>query len=162
MTVPSHSSFRRKKTRALGIPTIDLSLLPLDRSKLSELLVKASEEFGFFTVVNHGISSDIISRMEREGLDFFAKPASEKQKAGPPSPFGYGCKTIGFNGDKGELEYILMEANPVSVNQRSKTINSHHPEHFRYTSTTILLYVQINPPHFFFSWLVYFSLGNNS
>ena len=127
MTVPSHSPFRRKKTRALGIPTIDLSL---ERSKLPELIVKACEEFGFFKVVNHGVPDHITARMEREGLDFFAKPASAKQKAGSPGPFGYGCKNIGFNGDKGELEYILMETNPLSVCQRAKTI-SDDPKEFR-------------------------------
>ncbi|XP_022890494.1 gibberellin 2-beta-dioxygenase 2-like [Olea europaea var. sylvestris] len=135
MVVPSASPFRGKKARALGIPVIDLSL---DRSQQSEQIVKASEEYGFFKVVNHGVSKDIISRVEREGLEFFSKPAFEKQRAGPPTPFGYGCKNIGFNGDKGELEYILLEANPQSISERSKAI-SDNPNNF---SCTVNDYVQ--------------------
>ncbi|KAL8509598.1 hypothetical protein ACS0TY_016720 [Phlomoides rotata] len=121
MVVPSHAPPRSKKTRSSGVPVIDLSL---ERSKLCELIVKACEEFGYFQVENHGVSRDIISRVEREGHDFFSKSACQKQRAGPPSPFGYGCKNIGCNDDKGDLEYLLLEANSHSVNERSKTISS--------------------------------------
>ncbi|PIN15554.1 Iron/ascorbate family oxidoreductase [Handroanthus impetiginosus] len=121
MVVPSPAPLRTKKTRALGIPVIDLSL---ERSKLCELIIKACKEFGFFQVENHGISREIISRVENEGQDFFSKPACEKQRAGPPTPFGYGCKNIGFNGDKGELEYILLEANSRSISERSNLISA--------------------------------------
>lgn len=111
---------RGKKTRAIGIPIIDLSL---DRSTLSDSVVKACEEYGFFKVVNHGIPNEIISRMENEGLDFFKKPATEKQKAGPPTPFGYGLKNIGTHGDMGELEYLLLQANPEAISERSRAIS---------------------------------------
>ncbi|KAL7151034.1 hypothetical protein ABFS83_04G004400 [Erythranthe nasuta] len=122
VVVPSSGALRSKKPRAaVGVPVIDLSL---ERSKLCESITKACEEFGFFQVENHGISSDIISRVEMEGHDFFSKPACHKQRAGPPSPFGYGCKNIGFNGDKGDLEYLLMEANPHSIAERSKSIST--------------------------------------
>ncbi|KAL0389746.1 UNVERIFIED_CONTAM: Gibberellin 2-beta-dioxygenase 2 [Sesamum calycinum] len=120
MVVASPAPLRTKKARPAGIPVIDLSL---ERSKLCELLVKACEEFGVFQVENHGVSREIISRLEREGQEFFSKPACQKQRAGPAAPFGYGCKNIGFNGDKGELEYIILEANPHSVSERSKSIS---------------------------------------
>ncbi|XAR61445.1 Gibberellin 2-beta-dioxygenase [Bertholletia excelsa] len=126
MVLPSPNSLRTKKTRAVGIPIIDLSL---DRSILSEKVVQACEEYGFFKVVNHGVPRDIIARMEKEGSDFFAKSTSEKQQAGPASPFGYGSKNIGFNGDRGDLEYLLLQTDPQSISARSKTI-SRNPANF--------------------------------
>ncbi|MED6168580.1 Gibberellin 2-beta-dioxygenase 2 [Stylosanthes scabra] len=111
----------------MGIPTIDLSME--NRSELSEKVVKACEEFGIFKVVNHKVPTEVVSRMEEEGAEFFAKSSMEKQKAGPPNPFGYGCKNIGNNGDVGELEYLLLHTNPLFISQTSKTI-SNHPNKF--------------------------------
>ncbi|GMQ00432.1 hypothetical protein CsSME_00047527 [Camellia sinensis var. sinensis] len=107
MVVSSPTPFRTKKARAVGIPIIDLSL---ERSVSFEKIVQACQDYGFFKVVNHGVPMEIIARMEKEGSDFFAKPASEKQQqAGDlPSPFGYGCKNIGFNGDVGKDKGILV------------------------------------------------------
>ncbi|XP_031274140.1 gibberellin 2-beta-dioxygenase 2-like [Pistacia vera] len=121
MVVPSPSPMRTKKTRAVGIPTIDLSL---SKPKLLELIVKACEEYGFFKVTNHGVPKEVISRLEEEGTDFFAKPAVEKQRAGPARPFGYGSKNIGLNGDSGELEYLLLHTNPFSIAERSRAISN--------------------------------------
>ncbi|KAL7199109.1 hypothetical protein ACSBR2_021397 [Camellia fascicularis] len=129
MVVPSPTPFRTKKARAVGIPIIDLSL---ERSVLSEKIVQACQDYGFFKVVNHGVPMEIIARMENEGSDFFAKPASVKQQqeGGLPSPFGYGCKNIGFNGDVGELEYLLLHTNHLSISDISKAISSINPTKF--------------------------------
>lgn len=128
MVVPSPTSMiRTKKTKAVGIPTIDLSM---ERSELSELVVKACEEYGFFKVVNHGVPKEVISRLENEGTEFFSKTSSEKLQAGTSTPFGYGCKNIGPNGDKGDLEYLLLHTNPNSISERSKTIAKDHPIKF--------------------------------
>ncbi|KAJ4829252.1 Gibberellin 2-beta-dioxygenase 2 [Turnera subulata] len=121
MVVPSPTPLRTKKTKALGIPTIDLSL---DRSSVSELIVKACEDYGFFRVINHGVEKKVTARLEEEGVEFFAKPATEKQRAGPAAPFGYGCKSIGCKGDMGEIEYLLLHTNALSITERSKTISN--------------------------------------
>ncbi|KAJ8748648.1 hypothetical protein K2173_008093 [Erythroxylum novogranatense] len=121
MVMPSPTPVRTRKTKAVGIPAVDLSL---NRSLVIELIVKACEDYGFFKVTNHGINKEVAARLEGEAAEFFAKPANEKQRAGPANPFGYDCKNIGPNGDTGELEYLLLQANPLHISERSETISS--------------------------------------
>lgn len=87
------------------IPVIDMS-----DPESKHALVKACEDFGFFKVINHGVSAELVSVLEHETVEFFSLPKSEKnQVAG--YPFGYGNNKIGPNGDVGWVEYLLMNAN---------------------------------------------------
>ncbi|XP_058209672.1 gibberellin 2-beta-dioxygenase 2-like [Rhododendron vialii] len=127
MVVATQVPTQSEKVKEMELPIIDLSI---ERSKVSSLIVKACEEFGFFKVINHCVPEFVIKTMEAESWGFFAKPGSEKQRAGPANPYGYGSKSIGFNGDVGEVEYLLLSTNFQSISQRSKTI-SNDPIKFR-------------------------------
>lgn len=110
-----------------AVPLIDLS-----QPDSKHLLVKACEEFGFFKVVNHGVPTEFIARLESEAVKFFSSPLSHKEKAGPPDPFGYGNKRIGPNGDIGWVEYILLStSNPEFDYDRLSSVVGLSPEEFR-------------------------------
>nr|ACY01189.1 gibberellin 2-oxidase [Petunia x hybrida] len=109
-----------------GVPLIDLS-----KPDSKNLIVKACEEFGFFKVINHGVSTEFISKLESEAIKFFSSPLSEKEKAGPADPFGYGNKTIGHNGDVGLVEYILLSTNTEFNYQKFASILGVNPETIR-------------------------------
>lgn len=115
---------------------IDLSDLPVvdlsgKRNKVRKLMVKACEEFGFFKVINHGVPKEIIHNVEKKSKEFFSLSVAEKQKAGPPNPLGYGSKKIGFNGDTGDLEYLLFHADHSSIHERVRNISGQDSIKFR-------------------------------
>ncbi|KAK3018613.1 hypothetical protein RJ639_004945 [Escallonia herrerae] len=127
MVVATPNPIRSEKMRNIELPIIDLSA---ERPEVSGLIVRACQEFGFFKVINHGVSQDVIARMESQSFEFFAKPVPEKQLAGPANPHGYGSKNIGFNGDVGEVEYLLLSTNSASISQMSNVISPHDPTLF--------------------------------
>ncbi|KAL4366361.1 hypothetical protein GQ457_05G035670 [Hibiscus cannabinus] len=94
-------------------------------------MVKACEEYGFFKVVNHRVPMEFITRLESEARGFFNLSQSEKDKAGPPDPFGYGSKRIGSNGDVGWIEYLLLNTNPQVLSLKTLTVFQENPEIFR-------------------------------
>ena len=109
-----------------GVPLIDLSA-----PDAKHLIVKACEELGFFKVVNHGVPMEFISTLESESTKFFSLPLSEKQRAGPPSPFGYGNKQIGRNGDVGWVEYLLLNTHLESNSDGFLSIFGQDPQKLR-------------------------------
>ncbi|KAE8703395.1 Gibberellin 2-beta-dioxygenase 2 [Hibiscus syriacus] len=134
MVVASPNPSRAEKPEAIELPVINLSA---ERTEVAKLITKACEEYGFFMVINHGVSEETIAAMEEEGLNFFTRPDVEKQRAGPAVPYGYGRKNIGFNGDIGEVEYLLLHTNPLSISQSSITISG-DPQKFCPQILTIL------------------------
>jgi gibberellin 2-oxidase len=142
MVVPSTTTPARQDTVALllpppspgggAIPTVDMSA-PRGRVALSQQVAQACAEQGFFRAVNHGVPpAGPAARLDAATSAFFSLAAHEKQRAGPPNPLGYGCRSIGFNGDFGELEYLLLNANPAAVAHRATSIDTNDPSRFRY------------------------------
>ncbi|GMH01487.1 hypothetical protein Nepgr_003326 [Nepenthes gracilis] len=115
------------------VPIIDLA-----SPDAKSLVVKACQEFGFFKVVNHGVPTNFISKLEGEAINFFNLTQSDKAKAGTPSPYGYGIKAIGPNGDIGWVEYLLLSANPQFISQISRSIFPEHPETFSCAITSYI------------------------
>lgn len=66
-------------TPSKTIPVVDLS--DPDKALVSSMVVKASEEWGIFHVVNHGISMDLIRRLKEVGTQFFELPETEKLRS---------------------------------------------------------------------------------
>ncbi|KAK6150034.1 hypothetical protein DH2020_017559 [Rehmannia glutinosa] len=98
-----------------GIPIVDLS-----DTNAKKHIVKACQDFGFFKVINHGVSMEFLTRLETEAVKFFKSPQQEKEKSGPPNPFGYGNKNIGPNGDVGWVEYLLFSTNPEFLSNNAR------------------------------------------
>ncbi|XP_027335239.1 gibberellin 2-beta-dioxygenase-like [Abrus precatorius] len=109
-----------------GVPVVDLS-----DPDAKTLIVKACKEFGFFKLINHGVPFEFMTNLEKQALSFFEKPQPEKDRAGPPDPFGYGSKRIGPNGDVGWVEYLLLNTNPDVISPKSLFIFRENPENFR-------------------------------
>ena len=71
---------------ARAVPTIDM----LDPRAVKGI-ADACSEWGFFQVVNHGISDDLVTAMWQESTAFFAQPADTKEAAlrTRHNPWGY-------------------------------------------------------------------------
>ena len=85
--------------------------------------IRSCDEFGFFKVINHGISNEIIEKVKEEGFNLFGKPIFTKQQAGLGNPLGYRHVNIGSREDMGEFEYLLLNAHPYYIAEKSITIS---------------------------------------
>ncbi|OAE18694.1 hypothetical protein AXG93_4448s1290 [Marchantia polymorpha subsp. ruderalis] len=64
-----------------GVPVIDLAdIQGPGLERICEQIAKASEEWGFFHIVNHGVDLDLIRRTQKAYIDFFHLPTQEKRK----------------------------------------------------------------------------------
>ncbi|XP_010444265.1 PREDICTED: flavonol synthase 3-like [Camelina sativa] len=71
-----------QENASLDIPVIDLS--NQDEELVARAVVKASEEWGIFQVVNHGIPPELIRRLQEVGKKFFELPEAEKEAVSKP------------------------------------------------------------------------------
>ncbi|PHU17319.1 Gibberellin 2-beta-dioxygenase 8 [Capsicum chinense] len=71
---------------ALELPLIDLNGLKSEdereKTRCEDAIAKASSEWGFFQVVNHGVSLELLRKMSREQMKLFKAPFEIKATAG--------------------------------------------------------------------------------
>ncbi|XP_057846272.1 oxoglutarate-dependent flavonoid 7-O-demethylase 1 [Cryptomeria japonica] len=66
-----------------SIPVIDLAA---HHSEIVTQVAKASEVWGFFQVINHGIDLSLLERIKRVSQEFFGLPLEEKRRQCPVRP----------------------------------------------------------------------------
>nr|UJP17039.1 flavonol synthase FLS [Chrysanthemum x morifolium] len=101
----------------LEVPVIDLS--QTDNESLVALISKASKDWGIFQVVNHGIPSELISKLQNVGKEFFELPQEEKEVIAKPDGYkgveGYGTKLQKeVQGKKGWVDHLFHIVWPPS------------------------------------------------
>ncbi|XP_041028794.1 protein SRG1-like isoform X2 [Juglans microcarpa x Juglans regia] len=75
-------SFLSSESSLPSVPVIDLERLVVEYSSSSELerLHSACKDWGFFQVVNHGVSTSLLEEFRTEIENFFKLPYEEKKK----------------------------------------------------------------------------------
>ncbi|RDX67880.1 Hyoscyamine 6-dioxygenase, partial [Mucuna pruriens] len=79
------------------IPLIDLQ--GQDQHDIIRNIIKSSEEYGFFQVINHGVPKEVMDNALRIFKEFHAMPASEKISESSKDPNG-SCKLYTSSGRK--------------------------------------------------------------
>ncbi|KAJ1384394.1 Oxoglutarate/iron-dependent dioxygenase [Sesbania bispinosa] len=106
----------------LDVPIIDFS--NPDEGKVLREIMEASRDWGMFQIVNHEISTDVISKLQSVGKEFFELPQEEKEVYAKPlgsdSVEGYGTKLQKeVNGKKGWVDHLFhIIWPPSSINYR--------------------------------------------
>lgn len=117
----------------LEIPIIDLSgLFDERRRKTMDEISDACREWGFFQVINHGISAELLIAVREVSRAFFSLPLEEKQKLAndPRTYVGYGSR-IGVQ--KGAIldwgDYCFHHFLPVCIREEHRWPSK--PEEYR-------------------------------
>ncbi|KAJ3682031.1 hypothetical protein LUZ60_014604 [Juncus effusus] len=97
-----------------NIPTIDLSSpTPLIISQIND----ACESYGFFQVINHGVSEEMLGRVMDVGLAFFRLPPEEKAKLYSDDPAKKMRLSTSFNVRKETVrnwrDYLRLHCYPL-------------------------------------------------
>lgn len=129
--LPSQRPSPEPDQKPASIPVIDLAA-PTD--SVVQAISEACTQWGFFQVVNHGVSADLVERMRVVSGDFFRLvPIEEKEKlANDPVTYqGYGSR-LGV--EKGAAldwgDYLYLDVFPESRRNLEKWPS--HPIACRY------------------------------
>jgi flavonol synthase len=97
------------------IPVIDLA--NTNHDQIIHEIVKASQQWGIFQVINHAIPPEVIRELQRVGKEFFEMPQEEKEKVAmvPGQLEGYGSKmTNKQQGTKNWVDFLFHNIWPQS------------------------------------------------
>ncbi|KAJ8761956.1 hypothetical protein K2173_006558 [Erythroxylum novogranatense] len=126
-----------------SVPTIDFSMLVSMESKELELekLHIACKEWGFFQLVNHGVSSSVMDMMKQALEDFYDLPLEEKMKCQrkPDEAEGYGA-VIRTGGKLDWDDRFYIQTNPL--NRRNQRLFSELPSSLRNNLESYILEMQ--------------------
>lgn len=122
---------------SLHIPVIDMCKLIDDQLCHDDELAKlhlACKHWGFFQLINHGVSQEVINKMKTETEEFFKLPLEEKKAYAqlPNDIEGYGQAFVVSEEQKldwGDMLFLL----PRPVSQRNMRFWPHNPTSFRAT-----------------------------
>ncbi|KAH7297735.1 hypothetical protein KP509_25G009600 [Ceratopteris richardii] len=112
--------------RPIHIPLVDLALLENadTRPQVLDQIHKACCEWGFFQVVHHGVSLDVLSDLRTSLNEFFSLPLSAKSEKGlliGDSGQGYGTGFVDPKSGATEWkDYLLFHTYPTSNRDYSK------------------------------------------
>nr|AGE13752.1 flavonol synthase [Fagopyrum tataricum] len=117
---PAHE--RPENSEALEGVKVPVISLSQPRELLVKEIFEASKEWGFFVIKDHGVSPDLIKKVQAVGVEFFDQPQEIKEKnSNDPSKGafeGYGTKMIKQDDQKVEWVdyYFHLMAPPSKVN----------------------------------------------
>eukprot|EP00262_Sarcandra_glabra_P005974 TRINITY_DN1794_c0_g1_i3.p1 TRINITY_DN1794_c0_g1~~TRINITY_DN1794_c0_g1_i3.p1 ORF type:complete len:368 (-),score=69.88 TRINITY_DN1794_c0_g1_i3:185-1288(-) len=116
------------------IPTIDMQKLLLGESVNSELekLHSACQEWGFFQLVNHGVSSSLVENMKFEIQNLFNLPLEEKKRfwQQPGDVEGFGQLFV--KSEEQKLDWAdLFYMSTLPTHLRKQYLFSELPQSFR-------------------------------
>lgn len=100
------------------VPVVDFSPFhsgtAKDKQDLAKQIDEACRTVGFYVMTGHGVSAELLARVEREARDFFDLPLDEKMKL----HVGTAATTVGYAaiGDRA-LAYIRGRKSPPDLNE---------------------------------------------
>lgn len=82
------------RLKCCELPLVDLGRLysghTMQRKECEKEIIDAAKEWGFFQVVNHGMSEEMLVKMEEEQMKLFQQPFHKKANQNPlNSPTGF-------------------------------------------------------------------------
>lgn len=98
-----------------NVPVIDLGCQ--DRTEIIQQISFACMHYGFFQVINHGISKEAVERMLNMAHDFFGLPLEEKLKLYSDDPSKTMRLSTSFNVNKEKVhnwrDYLRLHCYPL-------------------------------------------------